>query len=126
MSYEAAVHSARMPARRTGCSLNVMPAGLGTWQARGRAEELRRPLDEEPAEELQEWRDDHFTSSAFAQAELHSEQFSQGELRRVLDHLDDEAVPSAASVASEEHQRLEKQLHDELHGLGDNHPAASV
>ncbi|WP_194394419.1 hypothetical protein [Bradyrhizobium sp. CCBAU 51765] len=38
---------------------------------------------------------DHFTSSAFAQAELHSEQFSQGELRRVLDHLDDEAVPSA-------------------------------
>ncbi len=85
LSYEAAVHSARMPARRTGCSLNVMPAGLGTWQARGRAEELRRPLDEEPAEELQEWRDDHFTSSAFAQAELHSEQFSQGELRRVLD-----------------------------------------
>ncbi|WP_167381108.1 MULTISPECIES: hypothetical protein [Bradyrhizobium] len=69
---------------------------------------------------------DHFTSSAFAQAELHSEQFSQGELRRVLDHLDDEAVPSAASVASEELQRLEKQSHDELHGLGDNHPAASV
>ncbi|MDA9523294.1 hypothetical protein XI06_24140 [Bradyrhizobium sp. CCBAU 11434] len=86
-----------------------MPAGLGIRHVAGtrRAEELRRPLDEEPAEGLQEWRDDHFTSSAFAQAALHSEQFSQGELRRALDHLDDEAVPSAASIASEELQRLE-------------------
>ncbi|WP_407166145.1 hypothetical protein [Bradyrhizobium sp. ORS 111] len=89
-------------------------------------EELLRPLDDEPAEELQEWRDDHFAPSAFAQAALHSEQFSQGELRRVLDHLDDEGVPSAASVALEELQHLEKQLHDDLHGLGDNHRATSV
>ncbi|KYK43892.1 hypothetical protein A1D31_37570 [Bradyrhizobium liaoningense] len=90
-------------------------------------EELLRSLDDEPADELQQWRDDHPAPSAFmqAQAAFHSEQLPQGELRRVLDHLDDEAMPPPASVASEELQRLEKQLHDELHGLGDNDPALS-
>ncbi|WP_155255616.1 hypothetical protein [Bradyrhizobium elkanii] len=90
-------------------------------------EDLLRPLDDEPAEELQERRDEHSAPSAFiqAQAAFHSEQLPQGELRRVLDHLDDEAMPSAVSDPSEELQRLEKELHDELHGLGDNHPALS-
>ncbi|MEY9885849.1 hypothetical protein [Bradyrhizobium sp. USDA 328] len=89
--------------------------------------ELRRLLDDDPAEELQEWRDDHSAPSAFiqAQAAFHSEQLPQGELQRVQDHLDDQAMPSAVSVASEELQRLEKQLHDELQGRRDNHPALS-
>ncbi|MHC2332167.1 hypothetical protein [Bradyrhizobium sp. USDA 4454] len=91
-------------------------------------EELLRPFDDEPAEELQEWRDDHLAPSAFMQEQTAScsEQLPREELRRVLDHLEDEAMPSAGSVASEELQRLEKQLHDELHGLGDNHPDLSV
>ncbi|WP_156446821.1 hypothetical protein [Bradyrhizobium yuanmingense] len=46
-------------------------------------------------------------------------------VRRVLDHLEDEAMPLPASVASDELQRLEKQWHDEFHGLGVNHPALS-
>ncbi|MEZ0087934.1 sulfur transfer complex TusBCD TusB component (DsrH family) [Bradyrhizobium japonicum] len=66
--------------------------------------ELRRLLDDDPAEELQERRDDHSAPSAFiqAQAAFHSEQLPQGEL-----------------------ERLEKQLHDELQGRRDNHPALS-
>ncbi|MHC2291849.1 hypothetical protein [Bradyrhizobium barranii] len=89
--------------------------------------ELRRLLDDDPAEELQEWRDDHSAPSAFiqAQAAFHSEQLPQGELQRVQDHLDDQAMPSAVSVASEELQRLETQLQDERHGVGGNHPAQS-
>ncbi|WP_271518523.1 hypothetical protein [Bradyrhizobium sp. CCBAU 53380] len=43
----------------------------------------------------------------------------------MLDHLEDEAMPLPASVASDELQRLEKQWHDEFHGLGVNHPALS-
>ncbi|MEY9238503.1 hypothetical protein ABIF68_006116 [Bradyrhizobium japonicum] len=80
--------------------------------------ELRRLLDAESAEELQERPDDHPAPSAFIQeqAAFHSEQLPQGELRRVLDHLDDQAMPSPVSVPSEELQRLEKQLNDELHG----------
>ncbi|WP_316399453.1 hypothetical protein [Bradyrhizobium sp. 33ap4] len=90
-------------------------------------EELLRPLSDEPAEELQESRDDQPAPSAFmqAQAASHSEQLPQAALRRVLDHLEDEAMPLPASVASNELQRLEKQLRDEFHGLGDNHPALS-
>ncbi|WP_246709045.1 MULTISPECIES: hypothetical protein [Bradyrhizobium] len=88
-------------------------------------DELLRP--DEPAEELQDWLDGHRASSPFiqAQAAFHSEQPPQGELRRVLDHLDDQAMPSAVSDPSEELRRLEKQLHDELHGLGGNQPALS-
>ncbi|MGY3443253.1 hypothetical protein [Bradyrhizobium sp. USDA 4473] len=90
-------------------------------------EELLRPLSDEPAEELQQSRDDQPAPSAFVQAQAasHSEQLPQAALRRVLDHLEDEAMPLPASVASNELQRLEKQLRDEFHGLGDNHPALS-
>ncbi|MGY3533158.1 MULTISPECIES: hypothetical protein [Bradyrhizobium] len=91
-------------------------------------EELLLAFDDEPAEELQEWRDDHLAPSAFMQEQTAScsEQLPRGELRRVLNHLEDEATPWAGAAASEELQRLEKQLHDELHGLGDNHPDLSV
>ncbi|MGY3443252.1 hypothetical protein [Bradyrhizobium sp. USDA 4473] len=90
-------------------------------------EELLAPLDEEQAEKLQEERDDQRSSSAFMQEQTAScsGQLPRGELRRVLDHLENDAMPSAASVAPEEIQRLEKQLHDELRGLGNNHPALS-
>ncbi|WP_065755431.1 hypothetical protein [Bradyrhizobium paxllaeri] len=43
----------------------------------------------------------------------------------MLDHLDDQSLASPASLPSEELQRLEKELHDELHGRGDNHPIQS-
>ncbi|MEY9128321.1 hypothetical protein [Bradyrhizobium yuanmingense] len=86
-------------------------------------DELLRPLDDEPAEELQDWLDGHAAPSPFiqAQAAFHAEQPPQGELRRVLDHVDNQAMPSAVSDSSEELRRLEKQLHDERHGLGDNY-----
>ncbi|WP_158626703.1 hypothetical protein [Bradyrhizobium sp. RP6] len=89
--------------------------------------ELPRLLYDESAEELQEWRDDHSAPSTFIQARaaFDSKQIPEGELRRVLDHPDDEAMPSAVSDPSEELLRLEKQLHDELQGRRDDQPAPS-
>ncbi|WP_244608938.1 hypothetical protein [Bradyrhizobium sp. SUTN9-2] len=52
---------------------------------------------------------------------INPEQLHQWELRQVLDHLDHQPIPSSVSVPSEELQRLEKDLQDEL----DRHPAAS-
>ncbi|RQH15965.1 hypothetical protein EHH60_01885 [Bradyrhizobium sp. RP6] len=106
-------------------SLPIDPEDLTSDRELFSPDELLRP--DEPAEELQDWLDGHPASSPFiqAQAAFHSEPPPQGELRRVLDHLDDQAMPSAVSDPSEELRRLEKQLHDELHGLGGNQPALS-
>ncbi|WP_456752875.1 hypothetical protein [Bradyrhizobium sp. USDA 4461] len=80
--------------------------------------ELRRLLDSEPAEERQEWRDDQPAPATIIEerSASDSDQLRHGKLRRVLDHLDGSAAQSPGSVASDEFQRLEKQLHDELHG----------
>ncbi|WP_246174192.1 hypothetical protein [Bradyrhizobium paxllaeri] len=78
-------------------------------------------------EELQGRWDDQPAPSALIQGHVafDAEQISQGELRRVLDHLDDQSIPSPASLPSEQLERLEKELHDELDGRGDNHPVHS-
>ncbi|WP_271518854.1 hypothetical protein [Bradyrhizobium sp. CCBAU 53380] len=80
-----------------------------------------------PPEELQEEQDAQPAPSVFVQELVASglEQLPPEQLRRVLDHLDDQPTPSPVSVSSEDLQRLEKQLHDELHGLPDNQPALS-
>ncbi|MBB4396563.1 hypothetical protein [Bradyrhizobium sp. ERR14] len=87
-------------------------------------EELWQLLDDGSAEQLQERHDDQFASPSLIQEQVafDSEQLLQGELRRVLDLVDNQHVP--VSVPSEELQQLEKDLHDELHGRGDNHLAA--
>ncbi|WGD51250.1 hypothetical protein QA641_38155 [Bradyrhizobium sp. CB1650] len=88
--------------------------------------ELSRLFDDEPAQlaELQERRNDQPAPSAFVEGQVafDPEQISQEELRRVLDHLDN-PIPSPVSVPSEELQRLENDLHDELDGRGDDHRA---
>ncbi|MGY3606301.1 MULTISPECIES: hypothetical protein [unclassified Bradyrhizobium] len=78
-------------------------------------------------EELREGQEDQPAPSAFVQelVAFDPEQIPQAALRRVLDHLDHQPIPSPVSVPSEELQRLEKQLHDELHGGRDYHPAPS-
>ncbi|WP_407114434.1 hypothetical protein [Bradyrhizobium sp. LMG 9283] len=90
--------------------------------------EFRRLLEDEDAQELAEGRDDQPATSAFIQEQVafHSEQLPQADLRRVMDHLDDHSSPSPVSVPSEELQQLEKDLHDALHGLRDDHFAPSV
>ncbi|UVO30221.1 hypothetical protein KUF59_05520 [Bradyrhizobium arachidis] len=98
--------------------------------------ELRGLLDDQsipspvsvPSEEFQRLEQDlqdelyrHPAASFSADPEWFSfdlEQFSPGELRRLLD---DQSIPSPVSVPSEEFQRLEKDLQDELH----RHPAPS-
>ncbi|MBB4383563.1 hypothetical protein [Bradyrhizobium sp. SBR1B] len=89
--------------------------------------EPRQMPDAETAEELQDPRDHRSPPPNFTQtqAAIDPDPLHEEQLRRVLDHWDDEAMPSAASVSSEELQRLQDQLHDELLGLGDNHPALS-
>ncbi|WP_245266754.1 DUF1513 domain-containing protein [Bradyrhizobium sp. WSM1743] len=88
--------------------------------------ELRRLIDDDSAQlaELQERRNDQPAPSAFVQGQVafDPEQISQEELRRVLDHLDN-PIPSPVSVPTEELQRLENDLHDELDGRRDAHPA---
>jgi len=89
---------------------------------------FRRLLDDEDSQELAEDRDDQPATSAFTQEQVafDSEPLPQGELRRVLDHLDDQTIPTPVSVAPEQLQQLEKDLHDELHGLRDDHFAPPV
>ncbi|UPT97655.1 hypothetical protein J4G48_0005915 [Bradyrhizobium barranii subsp. apii] len=90
--------------------------------------ELWRLLGDESASELEGGRDDQSAHpSVFVQRQvaLDPEQLTPEQLRRVLDHLDDQPIPSPVSVAPEELQRLEKDLHEELHGRRDNHPAPS-
>ncbi|MBH5398920.1 hypothetical protein HZZ13_14140 [Bradyrhizobium sp. CNPSo 4010] len=88
--------------------------------------ELSRLFDDEPAQlaELQERRNDQPAPSAFVEGQVafDPEQISQEELRRVLDHLDN-PIASPVSVPSEELQPLENDLHDELDGRRDAHPA---
>ncbi len=78
-------------------------------------------------EELRERQEDQPAPSAFVQGHVafDPEQIPQGELWRALDHVDGQSTPSAVSVASEELDRLEKELLDELHGRRDDHPAPS-
>ncbi|WP_245453729.1 hypothetical protein [Bradyrhizobium sp. AC87j1] len=60
------------------------------------------------------------------QVAVDPEQLPQEQLRRGLDHLDDEAIPLPVPVRSEEElQRLEKNLHDELQGRLEDHAAPS-
>ncbi|WP_439406885.1 hypothetical protein ACNJX9_36140 [Bradyrhizobium sp. DASA03076] len=99
--------------------------------------QLRRLFDDQsipspvsvPSEELQRLEKDlqddlhqHPAPSFSASPERFSfdrEQFPLEELRRLFD---DQSIPSPASVPSGELQRLEKDLHDELHG----HPGPSL
>ncbi|MEZ2143388.1 hypothetical protein AAE026_13985 [Bradyrhizobium sp. DN5] len=90
--------------------------------------EFRRLLEDEDAQEIAEGRDDQPAPSAFIQEQVafDSEQRPQADLRRVLDHLDDQPSPSQVSVPSEELQQLEKDLHDALHRPWENPPGPSV
>ncbi|WP_246787841.1 hypothetical protein [Bradyrhizobium sp. CCBAU 53421] len=80
-------------------------------EASSRREELRDGQEVQPAPAT-------FVQGHFA---INPEQLHQCELRQVLDHLDHQPIPSQVSVPSEELQRLENDLRDELH----RHPAAS-
>ncbi|MEK9280978.1 hypothetical protein MTR72_15175 [Bradyrhizobium sp. ISRA442] len=90
--------------------------------------EFWRLLEDEDAQELTEGRDDQPANSAFIQEQVasDSEQLPQADLRRVLDHLDDQPSDSPVSVPPEELRQLEKDLHDALHGLRDDHFAPPV
>nr|WP_235782887.1 hypothetical protein [Bradyrhizobium murdochi] len=91
--------------------------------------ELRRLLDDDSAQlgELQERRNDQPAPSAFVEGQVafDPEQISQEELRRLFDHLDNQPIPSPGFVPSEELQRLENELHDELDGRRNDHRAQS-
>ncbi|MDH2356848.1 hypothetical protein QCM80_40485 [Bradyrhizobium sp. SSUT112] len=78
-------------------------------------------------EELQGRRDNQSAPSAFVQEHVafYPEQIAPEELRRVLDHLNDQSIPSPVSVPSAELERLERELHDELRGRQDDHAAQS-
>ncbi|RXH38165.1 hypothetical protein XH94_23070 [Bradyrhizobium zhanjiangense] len=75
-------------------------------------------------EEIRGLRDDQLAPSAFDQGrvEFDPEQISQEELRQVLDN---QSIPPPVSVSSEELQRLENDVHDELDVRRDDHPAQS-
>ncbi|WP_194389520.1 hypothetical protein [Bradyrhizobium sp. CCBAU 51765] len=90
--------------------------------------EVWRLLEDEDAQELTGGRDDQPATSAFIQEQVasDSEQLPQADLRRVLDHLDDQPSDSSVSVPPEELRQLEKDLHDALHGLRDDHFAPPV
>ncbi|WFU71354.1 hypothetical protein [Bradyrhizobium sp. CB2312] len=90
--------------------------------------EVWRLLDDEDAQELTGGRDDQPATSAFIQEQVasDSEQLPQADLRRVLDHLGDQPSGSSVSVPPEELRQLEKNLHDALHGLRDDHFAPPV
>ncbi|MDH2348914.1 hypothetical protein [Bradyrhizobium sp. SSUT77] len=79
-------------------------------------------------EELQGRRDNQSAPSAFVQEHVafDPEQIAPEELRRVLDHLNDQSIPSPVSVPSAELERLERDVHDELRGRQDNHAAQSL
>ncbi|NOJ41423.1 hypothetical protein HCN58_17745 [Bradyrhizobium sp. WSM 1791] len=75
-------------------------------------------------EELRERQEDQPAPSVFVQEHVafNPEQISPGELRRVLDHLDDQSMPSPASVVPEELLALEEQLHNEIQRQPDDQP----
>ncbi|WP_377829326.1 hypothetical protein ACFKHW_04465 [Bradyrhizobium lupini] len=79
-------------------------------------------------EELQGRRDNQSAPSAFVQGHVafYPEQIAPKELRRVLDHLNDQSIPPPVSVPSAELERLESDLHDELRGRQDDHAAQSL
>ncbi|WFU40310.1 hypothetical protein QA640_40040 [Bradyrhizobium sp. CB82] len=97
--------------------MEPMLIGDAAAQHRASHEASSRP------EELRDRHEDQAAPSAFVQGHvaINQEQFHQWELREVLDHLDHQPIPSPVSVPSEELQRLEKDLQDELH----RHPALS-
>ncbi|UQR61318.1 hypothetical protein LRP30_30840 [Bradyrhizobium sp. C-145] len=130
----AIVHPRRAFTRRSPPSQNVTilgaqgPALVGPSRMEGEAAPHKASHEgHSPPEELQEDQGDQSARSAFVQELVASdpEQLPSEQLRRVLDYLDDQPTPSPVSVSSEDLQRLEKQLHDELHGLQDNQPVLS-
>ncbi|MGY3238366.1 hypothetical protein ACVWZ4_001002 [Bradyrhizobium sp. USDA 4472] len=84
--------------------------------------EFRRLLEDEDTQELTEGRDDQPATSAFIheRVALSSEQLPQADLR------DDAPSQLPASVPPEELRQLEKELHDALHGLRDDHSSPPV
>ena len=78
-------------------------------------------------EEHQEGQDNQPVPSALleGQVAVDPEQLPQEQLRRVLDHLDDQAIPLPVSLPSEERQQLEKDLRDELHRQWEDPPGPS-
>ncbi|MCC8955273.1 hypothetical protein H8B02_18065 [Bradyrhizobium sp. Pear77] len=85
------------------------------WQEAGsRPEEIRGLQDDQPA------------PSVFVQEHVaFGPEMSPGELRRVLDHLDDQAIPAPASVDPEGLLRLEQELRQGIQGGQNNQPAPS-
>ncbi|MDH2406645.1 hypothetical protein QCM77_43420 [Bradyrhizobium sp. SSUT18] len=79
-------------------------------------------------EELQGRRDNQSAPSAFVQEHVafYPQQIAPEELRRVLDHLNDQSIPSPVSVPSAELERLERDVHDGLRGRQDDHAAQSL
>ncbi|ANW03275.1 hypothetical protein LMTR13_27190 [Bradyrhizobium icense] len=75
-------------------------------------------------EDLRERQEDQPAPSVLVQEHVafNPEQISPGELRRVLDHLDDQSMPSPASVVPEELLGLEEQLHNEIQRQPDDQP----
>lgn len=78
-------------------------------------------------EEHQEGHDNQPVPSALleGQGAVDPEQLSQEQLRRVLDHLDDQAIPLPVSLPSEDLQQLEKDLRNELQRQREDPPGPS-
>ncbi|WP_407175448.1 hypothetical protein [Bradyrhizobium sp. STM 3562] len=95
----------------------------------GDATAQHRPSHEASSrrEELQEGQEDQPAPSAFVQGHVafDPEQIHQWELRQVLDHLNHQPMPSPATIPSEELQRVERDLQNELQRRQDHHPAPS-
>ncbi|MGY3238188.1 hypothetical protein ACVWZ4_001155 [Bradyrhizobium sp. USDA 4472] len=83
--------------------------------------ELQR-LEQGFREELHGRRDDQGVRSGLA---FDAEQFPPAKLRRVLNHLDDQSMPSQASVDPTELLRLQEQLHNEIQRQPDEQPSRS-
>ncbi|MGY3347098.1 MULTISPECIES: Ulp1 family isopeptidase [unclassified Bradyrhizobium] len=83
--------------------------------------ELQR-LEQGFREELHGRRDDQRVRSGLA---FDAEQFPPAKLRRVLNHLDDQSMPSQASVDPTELLRLQEQLHKEIQRQPDEQPSRS-
>ncbi|WP_342709805.1 hypothetical protein AAFG13_36025 [Bradyrhizobium sp. B124] len=102
-------------------AVRMEPKGVGNaaaqhsaWQEAGRRpEQIPRPRDDQPA------------PSVFVQEHVafDPEQMSPGKLRRVLEHLDDQSMPSPADP--EGLLRLEQELRQDIQAGQNNQPAPS-
>ncbi|MCA1510307.1 hypothetical protein [Bradyrhizobium sp. NBAIM01] len=93
----------------------------------GAAAQHRAPHEANRQEEHHPGHDNQPVTSALLEEHVavDPEQLPQEQLRRVLDHLDDEAIPLPVSLPSEELQQLEKELRDELHRQWEAPPGPS-